>query len=140
MTYKKTILILFLIFSFLPSKTNAQTINVADIKKIIGENTPEFIAKPIILTVNAVEKFRSDMGMTAENKKLETQAAIKELNGTKIPPDSVSEIGKFRKYFTYLKLYFYSFLSIILNNQLIFYFSLVTIIFLILRYIFNLIL
>lgn len=121
MVKKNVGIILLLVFCLLPThKIYAQSSNTnlqsnQNIRKIIGENTPDFIAKPIIFTVNAIEKFRSDMGANFENKKEKTQNQ--------------------NKYIEYTELYMFTFLSFIFNNALTFYIILILIIFLILRYI-----
>jgi hypothetical protein len=78
MTKKNIVIVFLLIICLLPiNKINAQknnttkdTISIADaigsiniesaknIRKIIGENTPEFLSKPIIATIDALEVFR----------------------------------------------------------------------------------
>ena len=118
----KTIaLIIFLFFVLLPTyKINAQG---SDIQKIIGENTPDFIAKPIISIVTAIEKFRSDTGIETELKKEELQIGI-----------NSSQSAGLSKYLKYAELYLFTASSIAFNNKLIFYASFLVIIFLILRF------
>ena len=41
---------------------------IDNIKKIIGEKTPEFISKPIIAATQAIEKFRKDQADKSEDK------------------------------------------------------------------------
>jgi hypothetical protein len=148
---KKNIgIILLLIFCLLPThKIIAQTTdltpninsainNVAavglestqNIRKIIGENTPDFIAKPMVLGASTVENFRQNIGIASENKKEEIQGQIKVLDINK-----KNNTNYFLKPFKYVELFFFTFLSFILNTQFIFYFSLAVIVFLILRFI-----
>jgi len=42
--------------------------DIDNIKKIIGEKTPDVIAKPVIAAVQAIEKFRIDMAEKSEGK------------------------------------------------------------------------
>ena len=123
MTKKNIIIILLLIFYLLPAyKINAQysstdiKSSTKTIKKVIGESTPDFIAKPIIFVVNTIEKFRSDVSISFEIKKTEAQKQNKDI-----------------------KFYTYNFLFTIFNNKLIFYWSFVVIIFLFIRFIWHLI-
>ncbi|OGI63295.1 hypothetical protein A2818_01560 [Candidatus Nomurabacteria bacterium RIFCSPHIGHO2_01_FULL_40_12] len=107
--------------------------SIENIKKVIGENTPEFLVEPIISTAIATENFRSDMDQTLENKKETIQNQIKTLESNK------TETNKFLKPFKYVESFFFALLSFIFNSKIIFYGSLVIIIFLILRYIWHLI-
>ena len=107
--------------------------SIENIKKVIGENTPEFLVEPIISTAIATENFRSDMDQTLENKKETIQNQIKALESNK------TETNKFLKPFKYVESFFFALLSFIFNSKIIFYGSLVIIIFLILRYIWHLI-
>lgn len=118
---------------------------VQNIQKIIGENTPEFITKPIIITTNAVEKFREDVGATSYNKKEEVKTEIEALNKTPPPsldpksPDSKIESSKILKPFKYIELFFLNLFSFIFNNAIAFYIFISAIVFLISRYIWYLI-
>ena len=44
------------------------TSEIGNIRKIIGEKTPEFLAKPVIAAVQAIEKFRKDMAVKTEGE------------------------------------------------------------------------
>lgn len=130
---KKFAITLALIFSILPIyKIQAQTYNadttdskiyssglelIKNIGKLVEKNTPDFIAKPIIRVINKVEKLRLDMDLALKNKK---QAAQSENKKT--------------------ELFFFSLLSFVFNNKLIFYGVLIAVILMVLRYIWNLIL
>lgn len=131
MSKKNIEIILLLIFCLLPiHNIYAQNSNSDQtIKKIIGNNTPDFIAKPIILTVDAIERFRTDASLTSENNKKEIETQIKVSKETNI----------FLKYIKYIELFFITFLFFIFNNAFTFYWSLVVIIFIIIRYAWNLI-
>jgi hypothetical protein len=125
MTKKNIGIVLLLIFCLLPiHKINAQT---SKIQKIIGVSTPDFIAKPIISIVTTIEKFRSETGSASENKKESIQTEIQAL------PKSGSNV--LLMLFKYAELFFFSFLSTILMNEFVFYFSSVAIIFLIILFI-----
>lgn len=116
------IILLLIICLFSAHKMYAQysgtdiTSSTKIIKKVIGENTPDFIAKPIIFAVNTIEKFRSEISVNFETKKIEAQKQNENV-----------------------KFYTYSFLFTIFNNKLVFYLSLVVIVFLILRFVWHLI-
>lgn len=122
---------------------------VNNIKKIIGENTPEFITIPIIATTNAVEKFREDVGAMSSDKKSQIQEEIKVLNTasktddpyTIDPTSSKPKVNNnvILKPFKYLELFFLSLVSFILNNPIVFYVTMSALIFLIFRYIWYLI-
>jgi hypothetical protein len=131
--------------SILSSVSAAGSDSIKNIEKIIGKNTPDFIAQPMVLGASTVENFRQDISTSSENKKGDIQAQIKALdankkNNTKTAPGSQNtEDNKFLKPFKYAELFFFTFLSFIINNKLIFYGSLVFIIFLILRFVWHLI-
>lgn len=109
------------------SATTAPAVSVENIKKVIGENTPEFIEKPIIASVAGVEDFRSSTGIAVHEKKVNTN---KEINALK-----EKEGNMFLKPFKYTQFFLLSILSFILNNIYIFYIILALLMFLILRYI-----
>lgn len=119
--------------------------SIRNIEKIIGENTPEFIAKPIILTATAIEKWRSDTAIVSKNKKETAQSQIKALDFTKnndektVPDSKNVEVNKTLKPFKYIEFFFFTFLSFVFNNKFIFYGALMTVIFLFLRWIWHLI-
>ena len=130
---KKFAITLALIFSILPIyKIQAQTYNadttdskiyssglelIKNIGKLVEKNTPDFIAKSIIRVINKVEKLRLDMDLALKNKKQAAQSENKKI-----------------------ELFFFSLLSFVFNNKLIFYGVLIAVILMVLRYIWNLIL
>ena len=83
---RKVVILFFLAFSFLITSGVASAVykagdpnpdvptsyvrgsDIDNIKKIIGEKTPDVIAKPVIATVQAIEKFRIDMAEKSEGK------------------------------------------------------------------------
>lgn len=121
--------------------------SIKNIEKTIIENTPDFIAKPIVLGASTVENFRQDAGSASENKKVDIQSQIKALDinkndNTKITSNSKNTntgANEFLKPFKYVELFFFTFLSFIFNNKFIFYGILIIIVFLIMRYIWHLI-
>lgn len=134
MTFKKVGIVLLLMISmFGAHETYAQTTN-ANIKKIIGENTPNFLAKPIISIVNTVEKFRSDMGIAVDIKKDGAKKEINIFNDTKTLPQNTTTVNNIQKSFEYIKLFFFTILSFIFHNPLTFYIISLLLIFLILRF------
>ena len=112
-------------------------LNIKDnIGKLIGNSTSNLIAKPIITSTNAIDKFRSDMGILARNKKTDVNNEIKSLNEMKKSDDKNSKIIK---PFKYIELFFVSIISIIFNNRVIFYLVFIAIILFFLRYLWYLI-
>lgn len=118
-------------------ETNTTGIDsVENIKKIIGENTPEIIAKPIISIVTTTENFRSSVGLASETKKEEVKSQIKVLKEAEIVSGE-KENSMFLKPFKYVELFLFTLFSFIFNNKLMFYGSVLVIIFLILRFIWH---
>jgi hypothetical protein len=118
--------------------------SVGNIKKIIGENTPNFISEPVVSTTNIVEKFRTDVGLSSENKKVEINNQIKSLDTSKsdasnTSPTKTAEPNVLLKPFKYAELFFFTLLAFIVNNPFIFYGFIIAIIFYILRMIWRLI-
>lgn len=105
---------------------------IQNVQKLIIENTPDFIAQPIILTVDKIEAIRKNAGLVSQNKKVEVGNQIKAYN-EKITPKSAPN-NKLLKPIKYIELFFLSIFSIIFNNKLIFYAILVFMVFLIVRY------
>jgi hypothetical protein len=140
MKFKKLFLILIfvLVFSFfIFYKINAQNASpnnpdIENIKNLIQEKTPVFIAKPIIATTNALENFRKNTGEKSSVKREEVKKEIENLNTTK---EKTTNKNKTSKYFQYAKLFFFRLVSFIFVNQFIFYIVLFTIISLIVRFI-----
>lgn len=83
---KKITILLMLMFALLPFYNIANAVDTAgdpnpdvptnyidnqeieNIKKIIGENTPEFLSKPVIACVEFFENIRKDMNSKTENQ------------------------------------------------------------------------
>ena len=129
------------------SASAAGSQSIKNIIDFIALKTPEFITKPITFTTKAMEKVRTAVGNAMRNKKAAVQAQIKTLdvnekNNTKIPAEAKTEkinTNKFLKPFKYIELFLIAFFSFILNNKFIFYGTLIIILILIARYIWNLI-
>ena len=56
------ILLFFAFYKISAQNTSPNNPDIENIKNLIQEKTPAFIAKPIIDTTNALENFRKDMG------------------------------------------------------------------------------
>ncbi|OGI74196.1 hypothetical protein A2740_01535 [Candidatus Nomurabacteria bacterium RIFCSPHIGHO2_01_FULL_43_16] len=113
---------------------------IKNIGKIIGDNTPEFIAQPTISTANMVEELRINAGIVLETKRKEVKENIRALDPSteEAAPGSNSpeaEPSKFLKPFKYAELFALALFSTTFNNKLIFYTVLILIIFFLLRYI-----
>ncbi|MFA5931856.1 MAG: hypothetical protein WC793_00545 [Candidatus Paceibacterota bacterium] len=126
--------------SILDTISTASTESTKTIQKIVGENTPKFISDPIVSTTNAVEQFRTDVGTSSDNKKAEVQSQIKALDAVKTDtsksksaPNTNTQSNSFLKPFKYIELFFFTFLSFVVNNPFIFYGSILVILFYILR-------
>lgn len=132
--------------SIIDSISTVSSKSIENVEKIIAEKTPDSVAKPIALTASIVEEFRSNTGTASKNKKEEVKNKIQALNDnpalnsiTDSKISSAISTNKFLKPFKYIELFFFTFLSFIFNNKFIFYGILITIIFLILRYVWRLI-
>jgi len=137
MTSKKFLLILIIVISFFAfCKINAQNTSanpdIENIKNLIQEKTPAFIAKPIIATTNALENFRKNIG---EKSNIKREEVKKEIENSKTQEEETTKNSKTSKYFQYAKLFFFRLASFVFNNQFIFYVVLFTIISLIIRFI-----
>lgn len=124
--------------SVLDTISTASAESTKTIQKIIGENTPKFISDPIVSTTNTIEQFRTDVGASADNKKVEVSSQIKALDTvkttpTKSTPDKNTQSNSFLKPFKYVELFFFTFLAFVVNNPFIFYGSIIAILFYILR-------
>jgi len=107
---------------------------IAKVQNVILENTPDFIAKPIIEAVNSLEKMRESAGTFSRNKKEEISNQIKALNNEEVLPDSESN-AKLQKPLKYIELFFLAIFSIILDNKWVFYIALAFIVFFLIRFI-----
>jgi len=102
--------------------------NYKDLRKVIGDNTPEFIAKPIVFIVDKLEQFRLNAGIYSEAKKEKLEKEVSEL-----PEAGIwSKVVKLLKY---TELLFFVVAAFILHNRLMFYIVFFILVFLILRYI-----
>ena len=116
------------------SETTAGT-TVSDIKKIIEEKTPTFIAEPIVSTVSTLEEFRINTNIASDNKKEEIKNEIKALDAPQNASKENVKANPLLKPFKYVEVFLLSVFSFILNNTILFYGLLVIIIFFILRFI-----
>lgn len=116
-----------------------------NIERIIGDKTPKAISEPLVSATNTVEKFRTDVGLSSENKKTEINDQLKLLDNPKNDiskdksPTKVTEPNIFLKPFKYVELFFFTLLAFIINNPFIFYGFIIIIVFYILRTIWRLI-
>jgi hypothetical protein len=69
------ILVLALVLILSPFQKSF-AVSEADIRKVIGESTPDFIAKPIISVVNTLENFRTKNGLRFAANKAEAEAEL----------------------------------------------------------------
>lgn len=110
------------------TKSELNTASPSQIEKIrdmIVEKTPDFIAKPIANTANAIEGFRENVGTVSENKKQKVKMEIKALEENK---------SKILKPFKYAELFLFTLSSAIFNNKFIFYGILIIGVFLLFRW------
>lgn len=114
---------------------SSDTGSIQNIKNLIADKTPDFIAKPISMTASAIDGFRETMGTNSENKKQETKIEITALDKNKTAPDLNQ--NKLLKPFKYVELFFLSLASAIFNNKFIFYGLLTVIVSLLIRFIWH---
>lgn len=112
---------------------------IENIKKIIGEKTPDFLAKPIVAGVNMLEKWRGDVSLKIDNKKEEVKVELKILNNGGISPETKAKMNELTKPWKYAEIFFLSLISFIFSHALIFYAIFVVIFILVLRSIWRLI-
>ena len=110
-----------------------------DIGGIIGNNTPEFIARPVLAAADVIEEARSDAGAALETKKEEVKEDIRTLNekvGEPVPESGSTEAepSQLLKPFKHTELFALALLSTTFNNKFIFYPVLALVIFFLLRY------
>ena len=124
------------------SDTNNISTSVSDITKTIQENTPDFITKPIISSVNSLEAFRENLNTTSNNKKEELKKEIETLNDVDLKIGiskgnltAKSETSPLLKPFKYVEIFFLSVFSFVLSNKILFYGISAIIIFFLLRFI-----
>ena len=116
------------------SETNTGT-TVSDIKKIIEEKTPNFIAEPIVSTVSTLEEFRINTNIASDNKKEEIKSEIKILDAKKTTSKENTKTNPLLKPLKYVEVFLLTIFSLILNNKILFYGFLIVIVFFILRFI-----
>jgi len=109
------------------------------IKNIIKEKIPDFIAEPIISTTDVMEQFRQNTQIAGETKKEEIKEEIKNLNVLPKKSNNKTITNQLLKPFKYIELFFISIFTFILNSKILFYSILIILIFLFLRFIWNLI-
>lgn len=109
---------------------------ISKVQNVILENTPDFIAKPIIGVVNSLEELRENAGTSSKNKKEEISNQIKALDNAEAPADPESN-SKLQKPLKYIELFFLTIFSIVLNNKWVFYITLALVIFFLIRFIWH---
>lgn len=107
---------------------------INNIPNLITNNTPDFVAKPMVLGAQTVEEFRNNIGTATESKKKSLSNEIKVLD-KKTPSDKKTSNDSIIKPWKYLQYFFMSFLSFILNTKIVFYSILAILVFLLLRFI-----
>lgn|GEM_PF-4794129 len=126
--FRKNILIISALFLLMMPISTIHAENYKDLRKVIGDNTPEFIAKPIVFIVDKLEQFRLNAGIYSEAKKEKLEKEVSEL-----PEAGIwSKVVKLLKY---TELLFFVVAAFILHNRLMFYIVFFILVFLILRYI-----
>lgn len=118
---------------------NVISFSIPNVSKLVEDNTPEIIAKPITATANSLENFRQNISAISENKKMAIKNEIETLNSPKKSSTVQTNQSKLLKPFKYIELFFLYFFSFIFNNRLVFYLIFVLAIFFLLRYIWRLI-
>lgn len=113
---------------------------VKNIGKMIENNTPDVIAKPIISVGSAIDKVRSDAGTALQTQKDEVKNQIEILNSKGAQSGSEENTSKaetdsYLKPFKYTELFALALFSGVFNNKLIFYAILALAVFFLLRYI-----
>jgi hypothetical protein len=117
--------------------------NALDSIQNIGNTTKNIIPSPLINTVSTttgtLDALRANIGATMEKAKTQTQTNLTALNENKKSAQKVSELNNVtQKPFAYVALFFFTLLSAIFENKILFYSLLIIFIFLILRYFWNL--
>ena len=109
---------------------------IQKIEKVVKEKTPDFVSKPINATSNAIEKVGNNISTSSETKKKEISKEIKD-SATIKTSDKTAESKKILKPLKYMELFFYTLLSFIFSNKIIFYGILLLILFFIIRFIWH---
>jgi len=105
--------------------------SLENLPKLIEDNTPRFIARPIIAVITASENFRFRAALAVDTKKTEVKA---ELQAASEAEKAGQRVKALLKVFRYVELFALSLVSFLLNYKIVFYGLIVLIIFLILRY------
>lgn len=123
----------------------AAALDADAIKKVVVEGTPDFIAKPIIASVSAIETFREEQGTSVKTEKEEVKREIEVINKKekareelkeKNPEAAESEpVSHLEKPLKATKLFSLNLLSVLLNNAYAFYGTSMTVLFFIGRFI-----
>ena len=108
---------------------------ITNVQNLVLDNTPEFIAKPMILGAETVEEFRNEIATSSQNKKEELKKEIDILNKKKPNTTNTEKNNSIMKPWKYVQYFFITFLSFISNNKFIFYPILIIFTFLLLRFI-----
>ena len=103
------------------------------IENTLEENTPEFISKPLIRFIDSLEDSRLKMSTASRGQTQEVKDDIASLND----PDSntLDKNNLFLKPFKYIEIFFLSIFTFITGHSIIFYGTLVVLIFVIVRHI-----
>jgi len=130
---KKKLTVIFMLSLFLsPAFVKAEVVStnnqesrgsqqIFNIRKIIGENTPDFIAKPIIKGTVALETWRQEKRFKLKDFKEEIKLNIASYEDENVSPASKAKQNEFSKALEYVKLFFISCTFFVFNNQLVFY-------------------
>jgi hypothetical protein len=110
---------------------NTGSSSIANISKLVKEETPSIIANPIIGVINSLEELRGNIGNSSQDNKDEIRRDLKE--------NTEEKESKLATPFKYVKLFFFALVSLIFNQKIIFYLLLGVITFYILRYIWRLV-
>lgn len=117
------------------SDTVGTGISVSEITKTIQEKTPDFITKPITSAADKLEEFREDTIIASENKKEKVKKEIDDLNKNKTGLNSETTQNPLLKPFKYVELLFFSVLSLLLKNRILFYGIIIVAVFFLVRFI-----
>lgn len=107
--------------------------SIENLGKTIEEKTPSLISRPVVASAETIESFRENIRETSqENKETIKLELAKKKEGTE-------KEGKLTTPFRYVKLFFWSLISFLFNNKIIFYGVSATVIFFALRYFWRLV-
>jgi len=124
--------------------TDLNSTPLSNIQKVIKEKTPSIISKTINSTTDALENLREGLSVASDKKKDEVKDELKSLelseeNMTISTADKKAVENALAKPLKNAELFFLTLWSFILSSKIIFYSILGLLIFLILRFIWNLI-